>query len=116
MAEHTRLAVERIDPQRGVMLDAVWLRDAGVLLLTAHVLALDPASWRIVLGELEAGWHALMRQEAVRAGASTPRFDSGRGSSPSAPNASTPATSGSGNSTVTIPTSVRGGSVRPPIG
>jgi mycobactin peptide synthetase MbtF len=63
VAEHTRLAVERIDPQRGSMLDAVWLRDpdggAGVLLLTAHVLALDPASWRIVLGELEAGWHAL---------------------------------------------------------
>jgi mycobactin peptide synthetase MbtF len=30
-----------------------------VLLLTPHVLAMDPASWRIVLGELEAGWHAL---------------------------------------------------------
>jgi mycobactin peptide synthetase MbtF len=63
VAEHTRLSVERIDPQRGSMLDAVWLRDpdggAGVLLLTAHVLALDPASWRIVLGELEACWHAL---------------------------------------------------------
>ncbi|HEX7824778.1 MAG TPA: phosphopantetheine-binding protein, partial [Mycobacterium sp.] len=63
VAEHTRLAVERIDPQRGSMLDVVWLRDpdggAGVLLLTAHVLALDPASWRIVLGELETGWHAV---------------------------------------------------------
>ena len=63
VAEHTRLAVERIDPQRGVMLDAVWLRDPdggpGALLLTAHVLALDPASWRIVLGELESGWHAV---------------------------------------------------------
>jgi len=63
VAEHTRLSVDRIDPQRGSMLNAVWLRDpegaAGVLLLTAHVLALDPASWRIVLGELEAGWHAL---------------------------------------------------------
>jgi mycobactin peptide synthetase MbtF len=45
------------------MLNAVWLRDPdggpGVLLLTAHVLAMDPASWRIVLGELESGWHAL---------------------------------------------------------
>jgi mycobactin peptide synthetase MbtF len=63
VAEHTRRSVERTDPQRGAMLNAVWLRDpdggAGVLLLTAHVLALDPASWRIVLGELEAGWHAL---------------------------------------------------------
>jgi mycobactin peptide synthetase MbtF len=46
------------------MLDTVWLREPqggpGVLLLTAHVLALDPASWRIVLGELESGWHALV--------------------------------------------------------
>jgi mycobactin peptide synthetase MbtF len=59
----TRLAVERLDPQRGVMLDAVWLRPAdggpGVLLLTPHVLAVDPASWRIVLGELETAWHAV---------------------------------------------------------
>lgn len=28
-------------------------------MLTAHVLAMDPASWRIVLGELDAGLHAL---------------------------------------------------------
>jgi mycobactin peptide synthetase MbtF len=27
--------------------------------LTAHVLAMDPASWRIVLGEVDAGLHAL---------------------------------------------------------
>ncbi len=54
-----RLAVDRLDPENGVLLDAVWLRDAGVLVLTAHVLAMDPASWRIVLGELDAAWHAL---------------------------------------------------------
>ncbi len=61
VAEHARLSVERIDPQQGSMLDAVWLRhpDAGVLILTAHVLALDPASWRIMVGELETAWHAL---------------------------------------------------------
>lgn len=63
VAEQTSRSVERLDPERGVMLDVVWLRDVdggpGVLLLSPHVLAMDPASWRIVLGELEAGWHAL---------------------------------------------------------
>lgn len=62
VAEHSRLAVERLDPQRGSLLSAVWLREPGgpgVLMLVGHVLALDPASWRIVLGELDAAWHAL---------------------------------------------------------
>ncbi|HEX9833055.1 MAG TPA: condensation domain-containing protein, partial [Mycobacterium sp.] len=62
VAEHSRQSVERLDPQQGSMLSAVWLRQPdvpGVLVLTAHVLALDPASWRIVLGELDAGWHTI---------------------------------------------------------
>ena len=63
VAEQAALSVERMDPENGSMLDAVWLHhpdtDAGLLILTAHVLALDPASWRIVVGELENAWHAL---------------------------------------------------------
>ncbi len=62
VAEHTRRGVESLDPQRGRLLAATWLRPPagpGVLLLTAHVLAMDPASWRIALGELDAGWHAV---------------------------------------------------------
>ncbi|WP_395311975.1 condensation domain-containing protein [Mycobacterium sp. AMU20-3851] len=62
VAEHTDAAVQRMDPEQGVMFDAVWLRHAGgdeVLLITAHVLAMDPASWQIVLGEIETGWHAI---------------------------------------------------------
>uniref|UniRef100_UPI002605F7B7 condensation domain-containing protein n=1 Tax=Mycobacterium sp. TaxID=1785 RepID=UPI002605F7B7 len=50
-------AVDRLDPERGTLLAAVWLRPpAGesVLLLAAHVVALDPASWRVILGELGA--------------------------------------------------------------
>lgn len=50
-------AVDRLDPERGRLLSAVWLRpQAGesVLLLAAHVVALDPASWRVILGELGA--------------------------------------------------------------
>ncbi|OBG27774.1 non-ribosomal peptide synthetase [Mycobacterium sp. 852002-51057_SCH5723018] len=62
VATQTRAAVESLDPQAGRLLSAVWLREPdgpGVLVLTAHVLAMDPASWRIVLSELDAGLHAL---------------------------------------------------------
>ncbi|WP_029109645.1 non-ribosomal peptide synthetase [Mycobacterium sp. URHD0025] len=63
VAEHADFSVQRMDPQSGSMLDAVWLHhpltEGGLLILTAHVLALDPASWRILVGELENAWHAL---------------------------------------------------------
>lgn len=59
---HVAQAVDRLDPERGALLAATWLRPAAgrsVLLLTAHVLAMDPASWRVVLGELDAALTAL---------------------------------------------------------
>ena len=62
VAEHVARAVDRIDPERGALLAGVWLRAAtgrSVLLLAAHVLAMDPASWRVVLGELGAALRAL---------------------------------------------------------
>ena len=67
VTEHARTALQRLDPERGTLLAAVFLRQdalkkAGgpnVLLLAAHVLAMDPASWRIVLGELDVALHAL---------------------------------------------------------
>ncbi|UXA20843.1 amino acid adenylation domain-containing protein [Mycobacterium sp. SMC-4] len=62
VARHTDAALGRLDPQQGVMFDAVWLQvpdGVDVLLLTAHVLAMDPVSWQIVIGDLDAGWHAL---------------------------------------------------------
>ncbi len=62
VAKQTLGAVESLDPQAGRLLSAVWLREhdgPGVLVLTAHVLAMDPASWRIVLSELDTGLHAL---------------------------------------------------------
>ncbi len=49
--------VDRLDPERGTLLSVVWLRPPvgeSVLLLAAHVVALDPASWRVILGELGA--------------------------------------------------------------
>jgi mycobactin peptide synthetase MbtF len=55
-------AVDRLDPERGALLTAIWLRPEtgqSVLLLAVHVLAMDPASWRVVLGELDAAVQAL---------------------------------------------------------
>ncbi|MUL68440.1 non-ribosomal peptide synthetase [Mycobacterium sp. CBMA 234] len=62
VAEQTDRAVEQLDPEEGRLLQAVLLYspEGKVLLLSAHVLGIDPASWRIVLGELENGWHALL--------------------------------------------------------
>lgn len=62
VADHAAASLERLDPERGVVLAAVWLRPPtgeSVLVLTAHVLAMDPASWRVVLGELDAALAAL---------------------------------------------------------
>jgi mycobactin peptide synthetase MbtF len=62
VAKQTLGAIDGLDPRDGRLLSAVWLREPdgpGVLVLTAHVLAMDPASWRIVLSELDAGLHAL---------------------------------------------------------
>jgi len=61
VAAHSAQAVDRLDPERGVLLAAAWMRPPtgqSVLLLTAHVLAMDPASWRVVLGELDAALQA----------------------------------------------------------
>ncbi|OBI33900.1 non-ribosomal peptide synthetase [Mycobacterium sp. E1386] len=60
--DHVARAVDRLDPERGALLAAVWLRPPtghSVLLLAVHVLAMDPASWRVVLGELDAALQAL---------------------------------------------------------
>ncbi|OHV00496.1 non-ribosomal peptide synthetase [Mycobacterium talmoniae] len=57
VTEHTPRILDRLDPEAGVLLAGVWLRPPTgqtVLLLAAHVLAMDPASWLVVLGELNA--------------------------------------------------------------
>jgi mycobactin peptide synthetase MbtF len=63
VAAETGRAIDSIDPERGKLVAAVWLRPPtgqSVLVLAAHVLALDPVSWQVVLGELDATLHALM--------------------------------------------------------
>ena len=56
-------AIDSLDPERGRLLAAAWLRPPkgqSVLVLAAHVLAMDPVSWQVVLGELDAALHALL--------------------------------------------------------
>ncbi len=67
--EHTARAIDGLDPERGKLLAANWLRPPtgqSVLVLAAHVLAMDPVSWQVVLGELDATLHALHRREDAR--------------------------------------------------
>ncbi|MEN0138384.1 MAG: amino acid adenylation domain-containing protein [Rhodococcus sp. (in: high G+C Gram-positive bacteria)] len=60
-----RAAIDRIDPERGVLLQAVLFRrqrgaaghpGAPVLLLTVHHLAVDAVSWAVLLADLAAAW------------------------------------------------------------
>ena len=67
---HTGQAIDSLDPERGNLLAAAWLRPStgqSVLVLAAHVLAMDPVSWQVVLGELDATLHALRRRQVARA-------------------------------------------------
>ncbi|MEV0117626.1 amino acid adenylation domain-containing protein, partial [Streptomyces sp. NPDC050844] len=59
----TRVAVGRLDPPAGVMVQAVWF-DAGVdapgqLLLVVHHLVVDGVSWRVLLPDLAEAYAAL---------------------------------------------------------
>ncbi|MEO6794019.1 MAG: amino acid adenylation domain-containing protein [Mycobacterium sp.] len=57
VTEYGTQLLASLDPQTGALLRAVWLRPptgSGVLLLCGHVLALDPVSWQVILGELDA--------------------------------------------------------------
>jgi mycobactin peptide synthetase MbtF len=68
VTEHAQTALQRLDPERGTLLAAVFFRRhnaTNVLLIAAHVLAMDPASWRVVLGEFDVALHALRHGQHV---------------------------------------------------
>ncbi|MGH3870236.1 MAG: amino acid adenylation domain-containing protein [Pseudonocardiaceae bacterium] len=66
IAVESDAATARLDPDAGVMLQAVWFdagrTEQGRLLVLAHHLVIDGVSWRILLEDFVAGW------AAVRAG------------------------------------------------
>jgi non-ribosomal peptide synthase protein (TIGR01720 family) len=66
-----RAALARLDPARGLVLQAVWCRQAGQLVLVAHHLAVDGVSWRILLADLAS---ALAGQELPPVGTSFRRW------------------------------------------
>ncbi|MEW2067535.1 amino acid adenylation domain-containing protein [Streptomyces sp. NPDC007346] len=55
-AECVRRATEGLDPDNGVMLRAVWRREARQLVLVAHHVVIDGVSWRILMDDLATAW------------------------------------------------------------
>ncbi|GLZ29128.1 hypothetical protein Lesp02_13180 [Lentzea sp. NBRC 105346] len=55
LAEEAKQALARLNPESGVMLQAVWF-GSGCLLLVAHHLVVDGVSWRILLPDLQAAF------------------------------------------------------------
>ncbi|MFD5495941.1 amino acid adenylation domain-containing protein, partial [Streptomyces sp. NPDC127091] len=63
LEEHATAAWDRLSPENGVMVQAVWF-DAGPdhpgrLLLIAHHLVVDGVSWRVITPDLAAAYQAL---------------------------------------------------------
>ncbi|WP_411147653.1 amino acid adenylation domain-containing protein [Streptomyces sp. A30] len=50
------LATEGLDPAGGVMLRAVWRREARQLVLVAHHVVIDGVSWRVLMEDLATAW------------------------------------------------------------
>ncbi|WOT32756.1 non-ribosomal peptide synthetase [Streptomyces coeruleorubidus] len=50
------LATDALDPDNGVMLRAVWRREARQLVLVAHHVVIDGVSWRILMDDLATAW------------------------------------------------------------
>ena len=73
MVEQAQAAQARLEPEAGLMLQAVWFdagpEQAGRLLLTIHHLAVDGVSWRILVPELAAAFEAIACGPAAGAGA-----------------------------------------------
>ncbi|MET9659682.1 amino acid adenylation domain-containing protein, partial [Streptomyces sp. NPDC006510] len=59
LEECVALAIEGLDPDHGVMLRAVWRREARQLVLVAHHVVIDGVSWRILMDDLATAWRRL---------------------------------------------------------
>src|SRR5262249_2706198 len=64
MVQQAQAALTRLEPEAGVMLQAVWFdagpQPAGRLLLSIHHLAADGVSWRILLPDLGTAFEAIV--------------------------------------------------------
>ncbi|HKN55349.1 MAG TPA: condensation domain-containing protein, partial [Amycolatopsis sp.] len=50
------LATEGLDPDNGVMLRAVWRREARQLVVAIHHVVIDGVSWRILMDDMATAW------------------------------------------------------------
>ncbi|MFE1830459.1 amino acid adenylation domain-containing protein [Streptomyces yangpuensis] len=64
--ECVALATAALDPAGGVMLRAVWRRDARRLVLVAHHVVIDGVSWRILMEDLATAWRQYSTGVPVR--------------------------------------------------
>ncbi|MFX0575930.1 amino acid adenylation domain-containing protein [Nocardia nepalensis] len=58
---HLHRAADRLDPDNGVLVQAVWIQDRDgsgpdLMWLVIHHLAVDAVSWRIILADLAQAW------------------------------------------------------------
>ncbi|GAB2664196.1 amino acid adenylation domain-containing protein [Prescottella soli] len=62
IAAESSAAADRLDPEAGAVVEAVWFdageHDLGRLLLVAHHLVVDGVSWRVLLEDLPMSWVA----------------------------------------------------------
>ncbi|MFF2642385.1 amino acid adenylation domain-containing protein [Streptomyces niveus] len=56
LEECVALATEGLDPDNGVMLRAVWRREARQLVVAVHHVVIDGVSWRILMDDLATAW------------------------------------------------------------
>ncbi|MGW3210312.1 non-ribosomal peptide synthase/polyketide synthase, partial [Streptomyces sp. NPDC001135] len=59
MTAQARSAQARLDPDNGVMIQAVWFQDTNQLLVMAHHLVVDGVSWRVLLPDLARAYDGL---------------------------------------------------------
>ncbi|MGW0790524.1 amino acid adenylation domain-containing protein [Streptomyces sp. NPDC002911] len=56
LADCVTLATDALDPEHGVMLRAVWRREARQLVVVVHHVVVDGVSWRILKDDLATAW------------------------------------------------------------
>ncbi|MEV0421871.1 non-ribosomal peptide synthetase [Streptosporangium canum] len=59
LGECVELAAAGLDPDNGVMLRAVWRREARQLVMAVHHVVIDGVSWRILMEDLATAWRQL---------------------------------------------------------
>ncbi|MEU9800560.1 amino acid adenylation domain-containing protein [Streptomyces sp. NPDC051000] len=64
--ECVALATEGLDPDNGVMLRAVWRREARQLVLVVHHVVIDGVSWRVLMEDLATAWRQYSAAETIR--------------------------------------------------